>query len=147
MIPTGKEPMTDPGALEVGSVNYVDSTLFDFPKEVQRYFRGIISQVNAKSRKKFGSDFCEISDSDKNLVLKSLFLDPKTREGVFDLRSIALEGFYSDYHDPWYRGITPWKLVKFEGKRISDLKKDWMFLKVWKDYDSGRTNPENASRV
>ena len=74
VIPTGKEPMTDPGALEVGSVNYVDSTLFDFPKEVQRYFRGIISQVNAKSRKKFGSDFCEISDSDKNLVLKSLFL-------------------------------------------------------------------------
>jgi hypothetical protein len=103
--------------------------------------------VNGKSNEKFGSDFSEISDFDKNLVLRTLFLDPKNREGMFDLRSLALEGFYSDYHDPWYEGITPWKLVKFEGKRISDLKKDWTFLKVWKDYDSGRTKLENASPV
>jgi len=144
LVPTGKEPDSDPGAIEVGSVNYVDSTLFGFPTEVQRYFRGIIALVNAKSKEKFGSDFHEIGDYDKDLLLKSLFLDPKSREGVFDLRSIALEGFYSDYHDPWYRGVTPWELVKFEGKRISDLKKDWTFLKVWKDYDSGRRKGENA---
>jgi len=144
VIPTGKQLDSDPGATEVGSINYVDSTLFDFPKEVQDYFRGVITQVDGKSREKFSRDFCEISDFDKDLVLKSLFLDPRTREGVFDLRSIALEGFYSDYHDPWYRGVTPWKLLRFEGKRISDLKKDWTFLKVWKDHEPGRMNSKDA---
>jgi len=144
VIPTGKQLDSDPGATEVGSINYVDSTLFDFPKEVQDYFRGVIIQVDGKSREKFSRDFCEISDFDKDLVLKSLFLDPRTREGVFDLRSIALEGFYSDYHDPWYQGVTPWKLLRFEGKRISDLKKDWTFLKVWKDHEPGRMNSEDA---
>src|SRR5579862_9017067 len=127
VVPSGANPESEPGATEVGSVNYVDSTLADFPKEVQGYFRGLVAQVNDKSREMFGSDFCEITDFNKDLVLKGLFLNPKTREGIFDLRSIALEGFYSDYHDPSYTGVTPWELVKFGGNRISDLKKDWTF--------------------
>jgi hypothetical protein len=125
--------VTDPGSSEIGSIHYVDSTILDFPKEVQDYFRAIIELVNEKSRLRFRSSFADISDFDKSWIIRELFLNPKTRERIFDLRSLALEGFYSDYHDPWYRGITPWELVKFQGKRISGTKKDWSFLKVWRD--------------
>ncbi|MDA4111314.1 MAG: gluconate 2-dehydrogenase subunit 3 family protein [Thaumarchaeota archaeon] len=144
IVPSG-ETESDPGSREVGSVNYVDSTLFDFPKEVQDYFRGIIELVNQRSRTRFLQRFAGLSDFDKSWVIRELFLDPKTREKIFDLRSMALEGFYSDYHDPWYGGVTPWELVKFGGRRISGLKKDWSFLKIWKDETAKEANKENAT--
>jgi hypothetical protein len=132
IIPSGNSS-ADPGAEEVGTINYVDSTLFDFPKEVQEYYRGAVVLVNEKAHQKSQVDFFLLSTSDKDGVLRQLFLDPKTRERIFDLRSLALEGFYSDFHDPWYKGVTPWELVKFRGRRISELKKDWSFLKVWRE--------------
>lgn len=135
VIPTGPDPKSTPGAREVGSINYVDSTLIDFPKEVQEYFREIIKLVNETSLKQFGRLFSELSIGEKESTVRKLFLNAETRERIFDLRSIALEGFYSDYHDPEYGGITPWQLIKFGGKRISDLKKDWTFLRVWRDYE------------
>jgi hypothetical protein len=133
IVPSGSDPVSDPGAKEVGTIHYVDSTLLDFPKEVQGYFRGIIDLVNQRSRSYFQEPFTELSLFNKNWILRDLFLDPRTRERIFDLRSLALEGFYSDYHDPWYQGVSAWELVHFQGKRISGLKKDWSFLKVWKD--------------
>jgi hypothetical protein len=136
VVPTGPEPKKQPGAKEVGSVNYVDSTLFDFPKEVQEYFRGTVRMVNEKSTRRFGREFAGLSAEEKDRIVRELFLNHKTRERIFDLRSIALEGFYSDYRDPDYKGVTPWQLIKFGGKRISDLKKDWTFLRIWKDYET-----------
>ena len=137
IVPSGNNS-ADPGAEEVGTINYVDSTLFDFPKEVQEYYRGAVTLVNEKAHQKSQVDFSLLSSSDKDWVLRQLFLDPETRERIFDLRSLALEGFYSDFHDPWYEGLTPWELVKFRGKRISELKKDWSFLKVWRDHPPKR---------
>ena len=116
-------------------MNYIDSTLADFPKPVQDYFREAIDLVNKASFDRFNREFCEINDFDRDFILKNLFLDPTTRERAFDLRSLVLEGFYSDYHDPTYNGTTAWGIVKFGGKRISDLKKDWNFLRIWRDYD------------
>lgn len=144
IIPTGQDPKLSPGSIEVGSVDYVDSTLLDFPKEEQEYFRQIIDLVNKASWDKFNREFSAINDCDKSIVLKSLYLDPNTRERVFDLRSIVLEGFYSDYHDPGYRGTTAWGFIQFGGKRISDLKKDWSFLKIWRDYEKKQVPYENA---
>jgi hypothetical protein len=132
--------LSDPGAKEVGSVNYVDSVLFDFPKKVQDYFRENIELVNQRSSLRFQNAFANLSESDKSFVIRELFLDPKTRERIFDLRSLALEGFYSDYHDPSYNGITPWEVVKFQGRRISGIKKDWNFLKVWKEQSTKETD-------
>jgi len=143
IIPSGSDPVSDPGAWEVGSVNYIDSTLFDFPNEVQNYFRGIVELVNQRSQVRFHGSFANLSDFDKSWIIRELFLDPKTRERIFDLRSLALEGFYSDYHDPWYRGVTPWELVKFGGRRISGMKKDWNSLKVWKDRTTEETESKN----
>jgi hypothetical protein len=133
MVPAGQNPVSSPGGLEVGGVNYIDCTLLAFPKEVQEYFRGIIKLTNEKSKERFRRDFASLEDPDKEFVLKSLFSDPVTRERAFDLRSLVLESYYSDYHDPSYNGITAWGAIKFEGKRISGIKKDWSFLRIWRD--------------
>ncbi len=130
----GKE--FEPGATAVGAVNYIDSTLCEFPAQVQGYFRSAVKLVDEESRRKFSSPFSNLDDSDKSIILRELYLDPKTRERMLDLRSLVLEGFYSDYHDPWYKGTTPWEYVGFQGKRISDLKKDWSFLKVWREWNA-----------
>jgi hypothetical protein len=133
IVPSGADPVSDPGAKEVGTIHYVDSTLFEFPGEVQKYFRRVVDLVNQKSVSRFQNQFSDLSTFNRNWILRELFLDPKIRERIFDLRSLALEGFYSDYHDPEYEGMTPWELVQFRGKRISGLKKDWSFLKIWRD--------------
>ncbi len=134
VVPSGTDHVSEPGASEVGTVNYIDSSLYSFPKEVQEYFRGSVGVVNSSSKRLFNKEFCELSDSDKNTVLHNLFLNPTTRERAFALRSVAIEGVYSDYHDPWYNGVSGWEVVGFGGKRISDIKKDWSFLHVWKDW-------------
>ena len=135
VVPAGKDPASSPGAVEVGGVNYIDSTLFDFPKGVQEYFRGIVKLINEKSQERYRKDFASLGQPDQEFVLRSFFSDPLTRERAFDLRSIVLESFYSDYHDPSYHGITAWGAIQFEGKRISGIKKDWSFLKNWRDSD------------
>lgn len=132
IVPSGGAS-TEPGAREVGTVNYVDSTLFGFPKETQNYFRTTIGMIEDLSEKLFSKSFQDLSDSDKNVTFRAFYLDPRTRERAFDIRSLALEGFYSDYHDPWYQGVSGWEAVGYSGKRISDIKKDWTFLKIWKD--------------
>jgi hypothetical protein len=136
IVPSGADPSTDPGANEVGSIHYVDSTLFDFPKEVQKYFREIVELVNQRSISRFQKQFSVLPPFDQSWILRELFLDPNVRERIFDLRSIALEGFYSDYHDPGYKGVTPWELVQFGGKRITGMKKDWSFLRIWRDSET-----------
>ncbi len=138
IVPSGPDPKREPGAKEVGAANYVDSDLSTFPGEIQEYYRESIRLVDELSERKFGRSFVNLSNGDKNILLRDLYLNPKTRERMFDLRSLALEGFYSDYHDPWYEGVSGWEFTGFSGKRISDLKKDWTFLRIWKDWESKR---------
>ena len=133
IVPSGENIKEEPGAKEVGTVNYIDSTLFDMPKEVQDHFRKSIQIVQDSAKKQFEKDFVLLMDSEKEALLKELHLDHSTRDVIFELRSLALEGFYSDYHDPAYNGKTAWEILGFGGKRISDLKKDWSFLKIWRD--------------
>lgn len=142
IVPSGADPKTEPGAKEVGTVHYIDSHLHEFPREVQDYFRETIRMIENLSMNLFVKPFRQLEDPDKNIVLRALYLDPKTRERTLDMRSLALEGFYSDYHDPWYGGVSGWDVVGFSGKRISDMKKDWTFLKVWKDWLAQRSQKE-----
>ena len=133
VVPSGENPKEEPGAKEVGTVNYIDSTLFDMPKEAQDHFRKSIQIVRDSAKKKFEKDFLLLTDNEKESLLKELHLDHSTRDVIFELRSLALDGFYSDYHDPTYKGRTPWESISFQGKRISELKKDWSFLKIWRE--------------
>ncbi len=139
IVPPGKDPEIEPGAKEVGAITYIDSTLADFPPGVQNYFRTSIKTVNDYSLTLFSKPFINLNDDEKDTVLRRLYLNPATREKIFDLRSLALESFYSDYHDPSYNGVTGWQVVHFGGKRISDMKKDWSFLKVWRDHNDLET--------
>jgi hypothetical protein len=135
VVPQGPDPNLDPGALTVGAIDYIDSVLHDSPKERQQYFRQAIEDLNLVCEKKFSSQFSALTPDQKDLSLKEFYLNPRTREKMFDLRSIVLEGFYSDYHSPEYNGVTGWEYVEFGGKRISDIKKNWDFLRVWRDFE------------
>lgn len=136
IVPEGEDPKVEPGANTVGATSYIDSFLFSLPDGAKQYFREAIESLEEKCVSKFRRRFRDLTIPERNEVLKEYYLDPKTRERMFDLRSLALEGYYSDYHDPNYEGITAWQYVEFGGRRISDLKKDWSFLKVWKDHHS-----------
>jgi hypothetical protein len=108
------------------------------PTEFQNRFSDSVSMLNDISREKFGERFSDLEMHRQNQVFRTFFLNPETRERAFDLRSLCLEGFYSDYHDPWYRGISGWEYVEFKGKRISDLKKDWSFLRIHREFNEKR---------
>jgi hypothetical protein len=142
IVPAGSNSTLDPGALTVGGISYIDSHLHELPKETQRYFRKAIDLVNTACEKKFSSRrFANLKLSEQDEILRDLYLNPLSREMIFDLRSLVLEAFYSDYHDPSYKGMTAWEYVEFGGKRISNLKKDWTFLQVWKDHKVEETKP------
>lgn len=140
IVPAGKDPYVDPGALTVGALSYIDSSLWDLPKEMQEYFRRTVELLNEKSRQHFAKNFADLGSVERNSILRDFYLHSSSRERMFDLRSLILEGFYSDYHDPAYEGITAWELIEFGGKRITELKKDWSFLKVWREHEQKKAS-------
>lgn len=145
IVPEGSDAKADPGAVTVGGLSYIDSFLVSSPTPIQHYFRSAIEALDEECEKKFSKKFVELNTSQRNEILKDFYLDPKTRERMFDLRSLVLEAFYSDFHDPSYDGMTAWQYVEFGGKRISSIKKDWTFLKVWKDYEEEQKAPTKTS--
>lgn len=134
IVPSGSNPATDPGALTVGATGYIDSCLHDFSPESQRYFKSAIGALDQYRETKFSKKFAELDFEQRNRALKEFYLDPLTREkcSILDLWfwKASIQTFY---HDPKYTGKTAWEYVEFGGKRISDLKKDSSFLKIWKD--------------
>lgn len=138
IVPEGPDPATDPGALTIGAISYIDSLLYDLPKNSQQHFREAIKLLDKDCKNKFSKNFAEIKPEQRDSALRDFYFNSKTREMMFDLRSLVLEGFYSDYRDPSYSGVTAWEYIEFGGKRISDIKKDWSFLKAWKDHTDGR---------
>jgi Gluconate 2-dehydrogenase subunit 3 len=133
VVPEGSDPKTEPGAITVGALSYIDSHLYGLPQNDQKYFRTAIELLDKNCSERFSKKFAELESADRDFALKEFYFNPLTRERMFDLRSIVLESFYSDFHDPAYNGMTAWGFVEFKGKRISDIKKDWTFLQVWKD--------------
>lgn len=146
IVPEGADARSDPGANTVGGLTYIDSFLVSLPKEAQEYFKNSIQALDNVCEKKFSRKFADLAISERNKVLREFYLEPTSRESMFDLRSVALEAFYSDYHDPSYDGMTAWQYVGFGGKRISDIKKDWTFLRVWKDHEE-KNKAANSDRV
>jgi Gluconate 2-dehydrogenase subunit 3 len=133
IVPAGENSQGDPGAVTVGGLDYIDSVLADSSEARQAYFQGAISKLNDLCDSKYGRAFADLDSEKRDNALKDFFLNPATREQMFDLRSIALEAFYSDFKTPAYGGVTGWEYTEFGGKRISDLKKDWSFLRIWKE--------------
>ena len=133
IVPAGENPAEDPGALTVGALSYIDSILSESPAGAQQFFRYSLAALDEISQRSFSKSFPNLSQADRDLAFRDLYLDRATREGMFALRAVILEGFYSDYHDPSYRGMTAWESIGFGGKRITDLKKDWSFVRAWRE--------------
>ncbi|BBD72050.1 hypothetical protein HS1genome_0439 [Sulfodiicoccus acidiphilus] len=119
------------GAKEVGSANYVDSRIYGTPLR-DEVIEALI-EVEGASGELFGRGFCSLEQSQREDVLYTLLRRKSTFKNVFLLRALILEGFYSDYRDPWYQGRTAWDEVGFGGKRIDGVKKDWSFLKIYQE--------------
>jgi hypothetical protein len=133
IIPTGEDPYKDPGANEIGTSNYVDSWILDESESTQDKFRKALAFIADTSRERFGATFIEIAPSKQNEFLSWMIKDRVGLNYFETLRSSCIEGFYSDYCDPDYRGPTAWTLVGYQGKRISDLKKAWSFLRIYEE--------------
>ncbi len=130
VVPPGQDPLKEPGAREVGSVNYIDSVLLDAEEGEVKMLGKVLDIIRKEAVKMGASDFRSLADRQKIELLNSLFDRSDTKEAYIFLRSLCVEGFYSDYSDPGYSGVTAWKLIEFGGPRISELNKDWSFLRI-----------------
>lgn len=137
IVPCGKDPLTHPGAREVGAINYIDSILLSAEEGEWEMLQDILSTIKKKAKDMGGGDFVSLTNSEKIELLKSMYERSDTKDAYLFLRSLCVEGFYSDYHDPWYDGVTAWELIGFGGPRISDIKKDWSFLRIYSMYNEG----------
>jgi hypothetical protein len=131
VVPSGADPVSQPGAKGVGAHNYFDSRLYELSEAERENVRRMLFVLRDRAVKDFGRGFEELTVQERGAVLRSLLTDPQTRADFFGLRALCLEGFYSDYRDPWYNGRTAWQLIGFGGKRIDSVKKDWSFLRVY----------------
>jgi hypothetical protein len=139
VIPPGGDPLSEPGGKEVGAHNYFDSRLCELPGEEREKVRRSLRALNDRATENFGRKFEHLTITEREAVLRSLLASPETRTDFFELRALCLEGFYSDYRDPWYGGKTAWQLTGFGGKRIDGVKKDWSFLRIYAARKSGGT--------
>jgi len=131
IVPTGQDPKSDPGAKEVGVKNYFDSILFDLSVVRRERIRQTLGLIQQESQRMFaGRNFQTLARHEKEAVFRRFLSEGRLKERLLEVRAICIDGFYSDYHDPDYRGVTAWAWLGYEGKRISDVKKDWSFLKV-----------------
>ena len=132
-VPSGENPDDDPGGKEVGAKNYFDSELLNFPNDVRSEVLETLSVINQESKSLYrGRSFPELSIIERTLVVKRLLGTPSVRARMMEVRSLCLEGFYSDYHDPDYKGKAAWEWTEYKGKGITGLKKDWTFLEVYR---------------
>lgn len=114
-------------------MNYVDSWILEESGSTQRKFREGLRYVNQKSLERFGASFLNLALNEQDNILRDMTKD-KVGLGYFEaLRAACIDGFYSDYSDPRYAGLTAWELVGFQGKRISDLEKNWSFLRIYRE--------------
>jgi len=135
IIPSGSNVEEDPGASEVGTVNYVDSWILHESDSTKADFRQALEFIDRKCMERFGLTFKDLLAEKQDDFLTWMAIDPKGSDFFDKLRGACIEGFYSDYCDPDYVGRTAWSLVGFQGKRISDLKKDWSFLRIYREKD------------
>lgn len=136
IIPSGSDPKLEPGAEQVGTKNYIDSIVLEFPENVRKSLSSFLMKIQEISKSEFGIEFENLPREKRVYILEKMLLDPSHKIDAFFIRALCLEGYYSDYRDPWYTGKTAWDVVGFKGKRITGIKKDFSFLEVYKKASS-----------
>jgi hypothetical protein len=146
VIPPGKDPIEEPGAKQVGTKNYFDSRFLELSEPEKSALRRCFSLLEEKCFALFGVSFKDAEREKREKVLNEFLSDPQSFKIFFKLRAICLEGYYSDYRDPWYKGKTAWDVVEFSIRKPSLMKKDFSFLMVYKLFNKEGTNEKTNSR-
>lgn len=116
-------PKTDtPGAVEIGAVNYIEIALAgDYAALVPLYHQGLRA-IQRYSRSKFNKNFLELSDTDKDTVLKDFEAGAadnfKAAAEFFEtVRYHVLEGVFCEPQYGGNKDMTGWRLVDFPGQQ------------------------------
>ena len=117
-------PKTDtPGAVEIGAVDYIDVALAgDYTALAPLYHQGLRA-VNRYSRSEFNKTFLQLSDAEKDAVLRafeaSALASFKPAAEFFEtLRYHVLEGVFCEPQYGGNKDMTGWRLVDFPGQQF-----------------------------
>ena len=130
MIP-GNGP-EEPGASAVGAANYIDSEYGNMSETEREELRKGIALFHDYSKRIFEKELSDLSQDEISELFKKMHTDPASRLSFLLVRSLCIMGFYSDYTDPWYDGVSAWTWMDYGGKGISGLNKDWSFLEIYR---------------
>jgi len=116
-------PKTDtPGAVEIGAVNYIEIALVgDYAALAPLYSQGLRA-VGRHSRSKFGKRFLELTEAQKDAVLKDFEAGAvetfKPSAEFFEtLRQHVLEGVFCEPQYGGNKNMAGWRLVDFPGQQ------------------------------
>ena len=117
-------PTTDtPGATEAGVIDYVERLLAEAYPEQAGFYRNGCRAVDRHARRRFGSGFLRIPQSDQDAVLADFEAgqvpDFKRASEFFEtLRSHTMEGVLGEPAYGGNRDMIGWKLVGFPGHQF-----------------------------
>jgi len=110
----------DPGASQVGVVNFLDIQLVGPYKRFRSSYRQGLNGIDQTSRQMYGQRFTELSAEKQDAVLKELERGGPTGEGWKEISSKdfftlilghAMQGYYGDPRHGGNYGRVSWKMV------------------------------------
>lgn len=123
IIPTDHEP----GAIEANCVNFIDKALLHEDTDLQPTYTAGAGGLNAAARHRFGSAFVDLTDEEKDAVLKSIASsapvaawpqDCIDQQEFFEtVREHTIIGFLADPKYGGNRDYIGWKLLGYPGPR------------------------------
>jgi gluconate 2-dehydrogenase gamma chain len=117
-------PKTDtPGAVEIGAVNYIDIALAGDYAALAPLYRQGLRAINRYSRSEFKKKFLQLSEAEKDDVLRAFEAGAPARfkpaaEFFETLRYHVLEGVFCEPQYGGNKDMTGWRLVDFPGQQF-----------------------------
>ena len=117
-------PKTDtPGAVEIGAVDYIEIALAGDYAALAPLYRQGLRAVNRYSRSEFNKTFLQLSDAEKDAVLRAFEAGApawfKPAAEFFEtLRYHVLEGVFCEPQYGGNKDMTGWRLVDFPGQQF-----------------------------
>jgi gluconate 2-dehydrogenase gamma chain len=117
-------PTTDtPGAVEIGAVNYIEIALAGDYTALAPLYRQGLRAVNLYSRSKFNKTFLDLTNAEKDAVLRDFEAGvpdsfAQAAEFFETLRYHVLEGVFCEPQYGGNKDMTGWHLVDFPGQQF-----------------------------
>lgn len=112
-----------PGAIEAGTVYYLDRALGGAELHLQDIYRAGLKALNAVAARRFGTNFAVSTAAQQDELIGAMACDTlpefgraPTAAGFFDmLRAHTLEGMFSDPVHGGNRNVAGWRLLGYLG--------------------------------